>query len=101
MQMMLVLLAAVPVQDDLFAMMRADGASYVEARNRMMERASLAQIEERRRISRYDAASWREDVIADAAHFWLTRRIDAEHAYSLDGLQPEKYGLRRRPEPLA
>jgi hypothetical protein len=101
MQMMLFLLAAVPVQDDLSAMMRADGARYVEARNRMMERASAAQIEERRRASRYDAATWRDDVIADAAYFWLTRKADAERVYSLEGLRPDKYGQRRRPEPEA
>src|SRR5262245_8292634 len=99
--MMLLLMMATPTQDALTTMERATGAQYLQARARMIEQGSIAELEALRRESRYDAASWKREVIADAAHFWLTRRADAEHAYALEGLQPATYLKRRRPEPEA
>ena len=85
----------------LVLLLAADGASYVAERNRALETMSVVEIEARVRESRYSADTWKEDVIVDALHFWMVRRADAEHAYALEGLQPEEYGLRRRPEPEA
>jgi hypothetical protein len=98
---MLLLLSASPLQGNLQAMERSEGAAYVAARAQVLAHGSIAEISARRAESRYTAASWRSDVIADAAHFWMTRRADAERVYRLEGLDPTKYGRRRRPSPEA
>jgi hypothetical protein len=99
--MMLLLLAASPVQADLQAMEQSDGAAYLAARARVISAGALAEVEARRAESKYDAGTWRSDVIADAAHFWLTRAAEAERVYALEGLDPTKYRRRRRPAPEA
>jgi hypothetical protein len=82
-------------------LLAADGASYVAERNRALETMSVADVEARVAESRYTADTWKDDVVIDALHFWMVRRADAERAYALEGLRPEKYRLRRRPEPEA
>jgi HEAT repeat protein len=103
--MMVVLLSstgalAAPSTGELLATMdAAHGDAYVAARTAVVASASLDAIEARRRASRYDQESWRSDVHVDVAHLYMTRPAAAARAYQLEGLDPAKYGRRRRPEP--
>lgn len=92
--------AAVDAQ--LAKMFLADGEEYLAARAVLLEMPRdvlLADLSARKARAAWSEKSWREDALVDAMLVWIENPALARKVYALDGIDPAKYGLRRRPDP--
>jgi hypothetical protein len=90
------------VEAQLAKMIALSGDEYVAARSALLEiprEIALPILLARRTKAAWSESSWREDVIVDAAIVWFESPALAQKMYALDGLDPAKYRLRRRPDP--
>lgn len=80
----------------------AEGEEYLAARAALLElprEAVLPVLLAKKARAAWSDKSWREEVLVDAMIAWIENPDSARKVYALEGIDPAKYRLRRRPEP--